>query len=189
MKRSLKRAGALVLGLVFLLALLPGGALAAETVASGDCGDNLTWTLDSDGVLTIEGAGSMYEYFTNTPWASYSSQITQVRVTGGVTSICDYAFYNCRSIVSVQLPAGLTRIGSNAFYMCLALAEITIPDSVTIIGAKAFASTALSRVTVPGGSRPSATAPSPAAAAWRRSPWRRAIPPSAARTASSSTAP
>ncbi len=151
MKRALKRAGALVLGLVFLLALLPGGALAATTVASGDCGDNLTWTLDSDGVLTIEGAGNMYEYYTNTPWASYSSQITQVRVTGGVTSICDYAFYNCRSIVSVQLPAGLTRIGSNAFYMCLALAEITIPDSVTIIGAKAFASTALSRVTIPAG--------------------------------------
>lgn len=31
----------------------------ANTVASGTCGDNLTWTLDSAGTLTISGTGEM----------------------------------------------------------------------------------------------------------------------------------
>ena len=32
-------------------------------IASGTCGDSLTWTLDSDGVLTIYGTGPMYNYY------------------------------------------------------------------------------------------------------------------------------
>lgn len=34
----------------------------AEIIASGNCGENLTWTLDSDGVLTINGTGPMDDY-------------------------------------------------------------------------------------------------------------------------------
>ena len=32
------------------------------TTASGTCGDNLTWTLDDSGTLTISGSGEMYNY-------------------------------------------------------------------------------------------------------------------------------
>ena len=34
----------------------------------GECGDNLTWTLDSEGVLTISGTGEMTNYLNNQPW-------------------------------------------------------------------------------------------------------------------------
>ena len=45
-----------------IASLLPATALAAGIVDSGTCGaegdgSNLTWTLDSEGVLTISGSG------------------------------------------------------------------------------------------------------------------------------------
>ena len=45
-----------VLALVFLLALMPVEARAVEIVDTGTCGvqsANPTWTLDSNGVMTI----------------------------------------------------------------------------------------------------------------------------------------
>ena len=59
--------------LLVLLAvlMLPGLALeaAAETVTSGSCGENLTWTLDDAGTLTISGTGGMTDYssYSDTP--------------------------------------------------------------------------------------------------------------------------
>lgn len=41
---------------VSALALLPVSAFAAT---SGTCGTNLTWTLSTDGTLTISGIGKM----------------------------------------------------------------------------------------------------------------------------------
>lgn len=52
-----------VLWLSLLLALLLAlscGAAWADTVASGACGTNVTWTLDDQGTLTISGSGNMY---------------------------------------------------------------------------------------------------------------------------------
>ncbi len=43
-------------------------APAEETpAASGTCGENLTWTLDSAGSLTISGAGDMTDYSYDDP--------------------------------------------------------------------------------------------------------------------------
>ena len=44
---------------------MPGISLtvnAADVVDSGKCGDNLTWEIDSEGILTISGTGDMYNY-------------------------------------------------------------------------------------------------------------------------------
>ena len=51
-----------ILLLFLLLWALPGSAFAASIVDSGTCGTDLTWTLDSDGLLTISGTGSMSSY-------------------------------------------------------------------------------------------------------------------------------
>ena len=45
-----------VLALLLILCALPAIQAHAETY-SGTCGDNLTWTLDSTGLLTISGEG------------------------------------------------------------------------------------------------------------------------------------
>ena len=43
-------------------------AYAANIVAEGDCGaegDNLIWTLDEEGTLTVSGSGKMMDWDTN----------------------------------------------------------------------------------------------------------------------------
>ena len=45
-------------------------------VASGTCGENAAWTLDSEGVLNITGDGPMADNNTNqAPWEAYKYQI------------------------------------------------------------------------------------------------------------------
>ena len=55
-----------------------------------------------------------------------------------VTSISDYAFYNCSGLTSATIPNSVTSIGNSAFEGCTGLIEVTIPDSVTNIGNDAF---------------------------------------------------
>ena len=56
----MKKAMILCALLTLLLAgALTGKAEAAEIVYSGDWGENLSWTLDDEGVLTISGTGDI----------------------------------------------------------------------------------------------------------------------------------
>ena len=61
-KGKLRKLLSTAMALVFLLALLPVGAQAAEIVESGSCGNGLTWTLDDEGTLTISGSGKIADY-------------------------------------------------------------------------------------------------------------------------------
>lgn len=113
-------------------------ASAAET--SGTCGENLTWTLDSDGTLTISGEGEMtnYEYPDNPPWYESRKEILNIVIEDGVTTIGKCAFESCENAESVALPDGLTSIGESAFFWCYALKDVRIPEGVTAIGSCAF---------------------------------------------------
>ena len=64
--------------------------------------------------------------------------VTKLTIPEGVTSIRDYAFYNCSSLTSIIIPEGMTSIGSSAFYYCTSLTAINIPEGVTSIGDYAF---------------------------------------------------
>ncbi len=113
-------------------------------------GDNLWWTF-SNGKLTIGGSGSMPDYSrTNQPWYSLRSEITDVEIQDGVTSIGNCAFYDCSNLTGITIPNGVTSIGSGAFYLCTGLTEITIPDGVTNIGWGAFyGCSGLTEITIP----------------------------------------
>ena len=130
-----KRFFILSLLLCLALTLLPMNAQAAEVVASGSCGENVTWTLTEDGTLNISGTGPMTN---NSYLGQYSSRIKTVNIREGVTSIGDCAFDRCYNLSSITLPDSITNIGNYAFSECRNLNSITLPDSVTNIGDGAF---------------------------------------------------
>ena len=149
----------------FLLCLAAAIALtlcasAADVVDSGTCGDNLTWTLDSDGILTISGAGEMdsygYDESSNwrgmSPWYEKRDNIVTLIIPDSVPSIGDFAFSLCNRLKSVTIPNGVTNIGRCAFKECANLESVTIPDSVTSIGDTAFGwCHSLTSATIPEG--------------------------------------
>ena len=65
-------------------------------------------------------------------------EVTELNIPNSVTSIGNYAFYNCSGIKSVTIPNSVTSIGIGAFYNCSGLTSVTIPNSVTSIGNEAF---------------------------------------------------
>ncbi|MCD7772083.1 MAG: leucine-rich repeat protein [Oscillospiraceae bacterium] len=105
----------------------------ATTVASGTCGDDLTWVLDSDGVLTISGTGDMtyYSSTSSVPWYSRRSSIISVVIESGVTSIGNYAFRNCTILESVAIPDSVTSIAGSAFIGCSNLMGIDVSSGNT----------------------------------------------------------
>lgn len=125
------------------------GSKSVVTLASGDCGTNVTWELDSNGTLTIRGNGAMRNYY-YAPWRWINEMIKNVVIENGVTTIGDEAFYYCTNLTSVTLPDSITTIGEKAFNNCKSLASISIPDSTTTIGDFAFCNCeSITKITVP----------------------------------------
>ena len=66
------------------------------------------------------------------------NRIKKVIIGDAVTSIDDYSFEGCSSLVSITIGKSVSSIGSSAFSGCLNLTAIIIPNSVTAIGSYAF---------------------------------------------------
>ena len=145
----------LLLALCLLLSLLPVTASAATVVDSGTCGENLTWTLDSDGLLTITGTGDMVKEEGQSVWGwtNYmTSKVRSVVVGSGVTSIGERAFSTGWSLKSVALPDSVKRIEANAFTDCFLLTEIRLPEALEYLAVSAFSECSrLDKYTVPEG--------------------------------------
>ena len=141
-----KRIVSFILAVLLICTLLPTSVFAADIVASGTCGaqgDNLAWTLDSDGTLTISGTGEMHDYNyyhldNRTPWFDYNEQIKTVIVKSGVTSIGTYTFFGCGALTQVDIADTVRSIGNYAFYTCWDLANVVMRNGITSIGDWAF---------------------------------------------------
>ena len=114
-----------------------------DSPTSGDCGTKVRWSY-SDGILTIEGTGSMNNYVRPgldgelPPWYDRHEQIHTVEIGEGVTRTGSYAFCNCDSLSDVTIPDSVTIIGANVFRNCVGLESVTLPAGVTSIGLSAF---------------------------------------------------
>ena len=153
---------AMALILVLTLVLSVGSVSAAEPtiVDSGNCGANVTYELDSNGLLTISGTGEMAyyemqydsasdEYITTAPWGN---QAKMVVIGDGVTGIGAAAFYGCSDLTSVTMGSSVTSIGDSAFSGCTGLTGIVLPGSVTGIGEYAFSNCeSLTAIEIPEG--------------------------------------
>ena len=137
----------------------PDDPSAGEPVGTGTVG-GLAWTLAKTGTLTISGNGVMPDISSGEAWSDYASQILQIVIQNGVTSIGTGAFQgsaaigaeipasvktiggsafrNCSNLASVKIPEGVESIGENAFRGCGKLESITLPASVGSVGSAAF---------------------------------------------------
>ena len=103
--------------------------MAAEIVDSGYCGDNVRWSCDSDGLLTISGTGAMYNFQFDDGedpvvympgWFEriLHPQITSIIVEDGVSAIGSWAFGWCTAVRTISIPSSVTKIGHLAFCGC-----------------------------------------------------------------------
>lgn len=129
-----KRILAIFLAVILTLGTVgfAGGSIFPQKAAAvsfgGSCGDNLSWSFDDEtGVLDISGTGAMKEYsISELPWHSLKSSIEIININGGVTSVCDYAFYSYPNISYVNISETVTDIGTKAFSQCLSLTAISV---------------------------------------------------------------
>ena len=111
-----------ILTIVFLSSVLM--CANAFAVATGRCGDSITWTLDDSGNLTLSGSGEMWNYgYDSSPFKDY--EIRKATIEDGITSIGKYAFYGCSGLTELTLSNSLTSIEDSAFSDCSGLANIT----------------------------------------------------------------
>ena len=119
----------LILIIAIFSSVFVGLRLNALAAMNGDSG-SLKWSLNDDGVFTVNGVGYGDNYTTtNVPWILYRSDIKKVIVEDGVQAIGDNWFYNCSKITSVELPDTLVKIGAACFRGCSSLPNITVPEN------------------------------------------------------------
>ena len=108
----------------------------ATITNSGSCGANVTWALDSDGVLTLSGSGSTYDYTNSAAMPWFKLNIRKIVVGYGITRLGQMNFI-FNSATEVSLPSSLREIGDSCFQGSK-LTSISLPSSLTVLGDDAF---------------------------------------------------
>ena len=107
-------------------------------VSSGNCGDNVSWQLWSNGRLLINGEGNMTDYgYNESPWYN-NTFINFVEIGSGVKSIGDCAFSGCTNLQNIYFIGSPEKIGKSAFYNT-GLMDVSLPDGMKSIDNYAFA--------------------------------------------------
>ncbi len=106
--------------------------MPVQIVNWGTCGDNASWTLGANGVLTIYGYGDM----TSHPWTP--NEVKELVIEEGITGICSYAFQYCQNMTKATLSPGLIHIDKDAFDNCINLTDVLLPEGLEVIANWAF---------------------------------------------------
>ena len=112
--------------------------------AQNEDDQGVTYTLNNDETATVFACDPTVTSI------KIPSNVESNGQTYTVTSIGNYAFWNCSVLTSVDIPDSVTSIGNSAFSWCSGLTSVDIPDSVTSIGGFAFRGcSSLTEVTIP----------------------------------------
>ena len=97
---------------------------------SSTYGDNISWNIDENGVLIINGTGAIPDGYISTtgnilaPWCDLNDEIVEIEIGDGITSIGAFAFYGLDSLTKVTIPTSITTIGDCVFNGCVLLTDI-----------------------------------------------------------------
>ena len=132
MKRNLRRVIAILMALFLCVGSVSWNELpakAASAVYSGTDGA-LTWSIDSDGHLLVEGTGDLENPAVNFPaWHKYSSEIKSATVNVSDITDTNCFFADCYNLTSVDLSgldtSKVTNM-NNMFYYCKSLTNLNL---------------------------------------------------------------
>lgn len=131
-------------------------------LAEGSCGENVTWTLYTNGTMKIEGHGPMDDYdyrittslYSSAPWwEDYREKIQKVVIGENVTTVGNGAFLYCDNIREVEFPDSLVRIGKYAFqrFNSGKWETVDLPANLKEIDDSAFGNSDFLAITLPEG--------------------------------------
>lgn len=157
MKKTFKRVVSILFSIILCVTTSMSSYMVAD--AYNVPGNNLKYTLDSEGTLTITGTGAMFDFIKVgtrvRPWSKDTEKIKKVVIGEGVTSVGQYAFADCINLTEVQLPSTLTSINGSlatggAFEAASSLTKIILPQNLKTIDIRAFKDcTSLKEITFP----------------------------------------
>ena len=106
---------------------------------------NIPESVTSVGENVFQSCSSLTEPLYNSKLFVYMPRSFEGSYTipNGITTIVNYAFYDCQNLTEISIPEGVTTIDYSAFQSCYNLASINIPESVTSVGSFAFAGIAM----------------------------------------------
>ena len=117
-------------GYIFGTTSYTGGTKTVQNYASSS--SSTYYIPESLTKVTVLGGKLLYGAFYG------CSDLTEINLAAGISSIGEKAFYNCSSLQTFQIPQSAASLGNSAFYGCANLTEIAIPSSVTTIGTYCF---------------------------------------------------
>lgn len=97
----------------------------AEILDGGNCGDELVWVFDADGVLRITGSGNMTEFAdaAAVPWVSHCGSIREIVIGKEIRSVSGLAFAGLDALNRVRFRGDAPVISEDAFSGTSATAE------------------------------------------------------------------
>ena len=95
---------------------------------------------EEEKTVEVTYRGNSYSSYSNeyTGSVNIPSSVISNGITYAVTSIGDWAFWDCSGLTNVTIPNSVTSIGDCAFEDCTGLTSVTIPNSVSKIKNYAF---------------------------------------------------
>ena len=134
--------------LIAHFALAEGNIIFADVNVKAICVTN--WDTDGNGMLSYTEAASVTSLGQVFRDKANLYSFDELQYFTNLTSIGNYAFYNCSGLTSLTFPNAVTSIGNSAFQYCGNLTgSLTFPNAVTSIGSNAFNNcSALTSITI-----------------------------------------
>ena len=112
-------------------------ANSTPTIIESGTIENINYTLDDEGCLTLSGTGAIPSDF-SMKLIVLPDMISSIIIEEGITEIGTSAFYGYSSLESVTLAQSINSIGSSAFGMCNSLTNINLHNNISYLGGNVF---------------------------------------------------
>ena len=150
----MKKLLSFVLVVVLLLSIVPITRIisfSADIVEEGPCGENVYYSLDSDGLLTLTGSGEMYGYIIlNTSSIKYLKIGSGITFYGGFKGDRDLEGISVDPKNAVYTSSGNCLIRTDTKVLCLGCKNSVIPDDGSVVTVAGFGNCAgLESINIP----------------------------------------